>query len=86
MNNGKWTKGVDGYSKDFLFDGFPSAMAFVSAIAQLAIHENHHPLILIDYNTVKLTYITGDTKPPSITEKDEVGIVSADATYRRLFR
>ena len=37
--------------REFVFDGFPDAIAFVNRVAELAEAENHHPDIAISYRT-----------------------------------
>ncbi len=45
-------------SRTFQFADFKTAMAFVNRVAELAETLNHHPDILITYNTVKLSVFT----------------------------
>lgn len=47
-------------SRQFKFPSFPSAIAFVNRVAELAERENHHPDILINYSKVTLTLSTHD--------------------------
>ena len=50
---------VDGaLQREFRFDGFSEAIAFVNRVADLAESENHHPDIRIDYRTVTLRWWT----------------------------
>jgi len=46
--------------KDFLFDSYKRAMAFVQEVALIAEGENHHPDICIKYTTVEISLITHD--------------------------
>lgn len=55
-------------SRTFQFPDFTTAMAFVNRVAELAEALNHHPDILITYNTVKLSVFTHSEG--GLTEKD----------------
>ena len=50
------------------FDNYLQAIDFVNKVAQLAEEQNHHPLLLIDYTTVKIKLSTHDAG--GITLKD----------------
>ncbi|HVO32787.1 MAG TPA: 4a-hydroxytetrahydrobiopterin dehydratase [Elusimicrobiota bacterium] len=54
--------------KTYEFSGFIAAMAFVNFVAGEAEAMDHHPNILIEYNTVALTLSTHSAK--GVTEKD----------------
>jgi 4a-hydroxytetrahydrobiopterin dehydratase len=54
-----WREGEDGLARDYEFDDFKSAMAFVNRVADLAEEANHHPDILVHgWNKVRLTLMT----------------------------
>lgn len=53
----------------FEFDGFLEAIEFVTDLAQVAEELDHHPDILIQYNTVTVSTTTHDTGD-CITDKD----------------
>lgn len=53
-----WALKVDAVERTFRFGGFAEAMGFVTMVAVRAERENHHPDILIRYNTVTLTLST----------------------------
>jgi 4a-hydroxytetrahydrobiopterin dehydratase len=60
---------VDGaLEREFVFDGFPEAVAFVGRVAELAEAEDHHPSISIDYRRVTLRWTTHSAG--GITERD----------------
>ena len=40
--------------REFIFADFPSAIAFVNKVAEVAESKNHHPDIIINYNKVTL--------------------------------
>ncbi len=63
-----WSE-VDGaLEREFSFDGFPQAIAFVNRVADLAEAENHHPDILVGYNRVRLRWRTHSAA--AITDRD----------------
>jgi 4a-hydroxytetrahydrobiopterin dehydratase len=60
---------VDGaLEREFAFDGFPQAIAFVNRVAELAEAENHHPEIAISYRHVTLRWTTHSAG--GITDRD----------------
>ena len=74
---------VDGWSlegqairKQFVFDGFPEAVAFVSRLVPHAEAADHHPDIAINYKRVTLTYTTHSAR--GLTPKDFEGARMAD--------
>lgn len=63
-----WSE-VDGaLEREFRFDGFPAAIAYVGRVAELAEAENHHPDIAVSYNRVRLRWRTHSAE--AITERD----------------
>jgi len=67
----------DALEREFRFDGFPTAIAFVNRVAELAERENHHPDIRISYRTVTLRWSTHSAG--GITDRDrELAARSAD--------
>jgi 4a-hydroxytetrahydrobiopterin dehydratase len=63
-----WSE-VDGaLEREFAFEGFPQAVAFVNRVADLAEAENHHPDILVAYNRVRLRWRTHSAA--AITDRD----------------
>ena len=64
----EWTE-VDGaLQREFVFDGFPQAIAFVDRVAVLAESENHHPDIAVSYKRVTLRWTTHSAG--GITDRD----------------
>lgn len=45
-------------SKEFRFKNYHQTLAFVNAVAWVAHRENHHPDMLVGYNTCRITYTT----------------------------
>ena len=62
--------------KQFTFDGFLQAIAFVNRLAPEAEAADHHPDILINYKRVTLTYSTHSEG--GLTDKDFDGAKMAD--------
>ena len=71
-----WTRDGDAIRKQFTFDGFPEAVAFVNRLAPKAEAADHHPDILINYKRVTLTYSTHSEG--GVTDKDFAGAAAAD--------
>lgn len=55
-------------SRVFVFGDFLQSMAFANAVAGLAERQNHHPDILISYDTVTLVLTSHDAG--GLTDKD----------------
>jgi protein-tyrosine phosphatase len=71
-----WTHDAPGkrLCKEFVWDDFKAAMAFIARVAELAEQHNHHPEIWNVYHRVRLTLTTHDTG--GLTHKD-VALASA---------
>ena len=63
-----WSEADDKLEREFTFDDFLQAIAFVNRIAELAESENHHPDIEIHYNRVILRWWTHTAG--GITDRD----------------
>ena len=74
---GGWTLDGDSIRKQYVFAGFPEAVAFVNRLAPEAEAADHHPDILINYKRVTLTYSTHSEG--GLTTKDFEGAAMADA-------
>jgi 4a-hydroxytetrahydrobiopterin dehydratase len=68
---------VDGaLEREFTFDTFPVAIAFVNAVARLAERESHHPDIRIAYKKVTLRWVTHSAG--GVTDRDrDLAVLSA---------
>ncbi|HEY7292769.1 MAG TPA: 4a-hydroxytetrahydrobiopterin dehydratase [Vicinamibacterales bacterium] len=75
-----WSLEGDAIRKQFTFDGFPSAVAFVNRLVPEAEAADHHPDILINYKRVTLTYSTHSEG--GLTPKDFSGAATADRLAR----
>ena|SRR5205085_7857923 len=67
-----WSRNGDWLTRDFKFENFKSAMAFVNRVADEAEAMDHHPDILIHgWNNVRLSVSTHSQAPAGgLTEKD----------------
>jgi 4a-hydroxytetrahydrobiopterin dehydratase len=55
----EWSQRPDALERDFEFEDFATAMAFVNRVADVAEEVNHHPDILLHgWNKVRLTLTT----------------------------
>ena len=63
-------------SKQFIFAGFPEAVAFVDSLVPGAEAADHHPDIQINYKRVTLNYSTHSEG--GLTDKDFAGAAMAD--------
>jgi len=63
-----WTRAGDEIVKEYRFDGFGGAIAFVVAVAFRAEKANHHPDVDIRYNRVRVALSTHSEG--GLTEKD----------------
>ncbi len=77
-----WTQDAKAIRKEFVFQDFPEAVLFVSALVPGAEDADHHPDIAIHYKRVILTYSTHSEG--GITEKDVDGAAMADAVAASL--
>jgi 4a-hydroxytetrahydrobiopterin dehydratase len=71
-----WTLEGHAIRKQYVFAGFPEAVAFVNRLAPEAERADHHPDILINYKRVTLTYSTHSEG--GLTVKDFEGANMAD--------
>ena len=64
-----WPKNEKGaLTKTFRFKNYRQSFAFVSQVALLAEKKNHHPKIILEYNTVNIELISHDKK--EVTQRD----------------
>jgi 4a-hydroxytetrahydrobiopterin dehydratase len=77
-----WTLDGAAIRKQFVFDGFAAAVAFVVRVGFAAEAADHHPDILIsNYKKVTLTFTTHSAG--GLTEKDFAAAEAADRTFER---
>jgi 4a-hydroxytetrahydrobiopterin dehydratase len=77
-----WTKDGDAIRRQFVFDGFASAIAFVVRVGFDAEAADHHPDVLIsNYKKVTLTFTTHSAG--GLTKKDFAAAEKADAVFTR---
>ncbi len=75
-----WTLEGKAIRKQFTFEGFPEAVAFVQRLVPGAEAADHHPDITINYRRVTLAYSTHSEG--GVTKKDIDGARPADAVAR----
>ena len=71
-----WSRHGSGIVREFTFDGFPAAVAFVGRLVPGAEAADHHPDIAINYRRVTVTYTTHSEG--GVTDKDLAGAALAD--------
>ena len=77
-----WTREGQAIRRQFVFDGFASAIAFVVRIAFDAEAADHHPDILLsNYKKVTVTFSTHSEG--GLTEKDLKAAAGANAVFGR---
>lgn len=76
-----WSVEGESISRQFVFPGFPDAIAFVVRLGFAAEAADHHPDLLINYKRVRVTYSTHSAG--GLTEKDFEGAVAANAAALR---
>ncbi len=67
---GAWRESPAGLHKEFRFDGFAEALAFVVEVGRRAEKANHHPDIDLRFNKVFLSLVTHDAG--CVTGKDKL--------------
>jgi 4a-hydroxytetrahydrobiopterin dehydratase len=63
-----WEEKDEALEREFEFDSFPAAIAFVNRLAELAEAENHHPDIEISFRRVRVRWTTHSAG--GVTERD----------------
>lgn len=63
-----WERLGDALCRQYSFPGFKEAMGFANRVATIAEELDHHPDILVQYDTVTLTLSSHDAG--GITERD----------------
>ena len=63
-----WAEVEGALQREFVFEDFPQAIAFVDRVAELAEAENHHPDIAVSYKNVTLRWRTHSAD--AITDRD----------------
>jgi 4a-hydroxytetrahydrobiopterin dehydratase len=64
----KWSLKEKTITREFRFKDFRQAMDFANKTAEVANDQDHHPDILISYNTVLLTFTTHKIKGLSMND------------------
>jgi 4a-hydroxytetrahydrobiopterin dehydratase len=63
-----WNEVDNALEREFSFESFPAAIAYVNSVAALAEEENHHPDIAVAYRKVTLRWSTHSEG--GITDRD----------------
>ncbi len=77
-----WSHEDDKLSKEFNFDNFRDAMAFINRIAFEAEEQVHHPEIFNVYNTVNISLSTHDAGG-KVTDKDVKLAKTIESLYNK---
>ena len=75
-----WTAGDGAISRQFKCPTFPDAITFATRIAFDAEAADHHPVLLISYRNVTVTWATHSEG--GVTEKDIAAAKATDAVFR----
>lgn len=78
LDNWKRIEGT--LNKSFQFKTYGKTMAFVNAVAWIALRENHHPDLRVGYNTCQVTYTTHAID--GLSENDFICAAKVDALLR----
>ena len=73
-----WDRTPERWVREFKFDDFRAAMAFLNRVADVAEEHGHHPEIFNAYGRVRLTLTTHDAGN-TVTEKDHRLAAAIDA-------
>jgi len=71
-----WSRQGDVLSRQYVFKGFPDAVAFITRLAFDAEAADHHPDLQVTYRKVTVSWSTHDEG--GITEKDFKGAGQSD--------
>jgi 4a-hydroxytetrahydrobiopterin dehydratase len=72
-----WVEEDDALAREFTFESFPAAIAFVSRVAELAERENHHPDIDIRYRRVVVRWSTHSAGGVTDRDREMASLTSA---------
>ncbi len=73
--------------RDYVFNSFAEAKAFIDTVARIAEKQNHHPKIINSFNRVSLEINTHDAPGgPAITFMDIDFASTVEAANKRLFK
>jgi 4a-hydroxytetrahydrobiopterin dehydratase len=70
---------ADGLSRLFSFDDYPGALAFLNAVAAIAIAEDHHPDMTLQYKMVRVSFSTHSVG--GLSENDFICAAKVDQLY-----
>lgn len=64
----RWTREGDAILREWTFEDFPAALAFINRVGELAEAADHHPDIFNSWNRVRLRLTTHDAG--GLTDRD----------------
>ena len=53
-----WAREGEAVAKTFRFEDYDAVIAFVNAVASIARRQDHHPELIVGYNTCRVRYTT----------------------------
>ncbi|MDO8509169.1 MAG: 4a-hydroxytetrahydrobiopterin dehydratase [Nanoarchaeota archaeon] len=65
-----WALDGNSITKDKIFRDFKESMEFANKVAEIAEKHNHHPMLLINYNNVRMTLTTHTAKGLTLRDFD----------------
>lgn len=83
MSN-KWKELDDKLQRSFEFEDFQAAFTFMTRVAFIAEHQQHHPNWTNEFNKVEFNLSTHDADD-KVTEKDRKLAASIDQVYQKHF-
>ena len=84
MSN-KWKELDDKLQRSFEFEDFQTAFMFMTRVAFIAEHQQHHPNWKNEFNKVEFNLSTHDSDN-KVTEKDRKLAASIDEIYEKFFQ
>jgi 4a-hydroxytetrahydrobiopterin dehydratase len=75
-----WQRSANLITKTFRFKDYYQTMAFVNGIALVSHHEDHHPDLMVGYNTCKVEYTTHAVH--GLSENDFICAAKVDLLFK----
>lgn len=75
-----WRRSANRISKTYRFDDYYQTIAFVNAIAWMTHREDHHPDLVVGYNSCKVEYTTHAIQ--GLSENDFICAAKVDALLK----
>ena len=74
-----WTRDGNKIAREYQFKDHYQAMAFVNAVAWVSHREDHHPYVVVGYNTARVEYWTHAIG--GLSENDFICAAKVDALF-----